>query len=383
MHKYIIGIGAVILVVASALTFGRRTAKAPQAPEPYVIGVVAPFTGEEAWYGKLARDVVGMALDEINASGGVNGHTLEVVFEDGRCNSDDAAAAATKLVTEHKTQVILGGFCSGELLGALSVAVGAKAFVFSAGSSSADLTGIDPHFARNYPGDAARGQALAGVAQTDKHWKKIAIIQERRREPAGISAALSAALAANGIGVATETFAADTDDLSTVVKKLRGQRPDALFIDAETPAAAERVLQELKALSWTVPVLVSETVASDAAIIERNAAALEGAIVVTFGSDPANPKFRHLLDAYRERYQAELPSPHYAQTLYDAVHMIGDAAKSVGNDGETIATWVRMAQNWQGASGAVTIGQDGDRVGNTALGVVKGGKLEPYANTQQ
>lgn len=380
MLKYVVGVIAAAVVIAAVFTAGRRTAKAPTAEskEPYKIGVIAPLTGDAAAYGEPLSNVLRMAASEINAEGGADGHALELIFEDGKCNGKDAASAAQKLVNVDKAKIIIGGFCSSESLAAVPIAAQAKAFLFSPGSSSPDLTGIDPHFARNYPSDAAQGQVLAGVAYDDKQWKKVAFIQEQLDYPLGIYKAFSAAFEAKGGTVVKEEFASNSTDFRSQLTKLRAQKPGALFVDTQTPAAAERILKQLQDLAWKVPLLVADVVPGDAGTVQRNAAVLEGALGAEFGTDPQNAKFQHLLSAYQAAYGAELPFQSYGQTMYDAIYMVRDALKNVGYDGEMVATWVRMAKNWEGASGGVTIGQDGDRASGHVPKVIKGGKVELY-----
>ena len=114
------------------------------------------------------------------------------------------------------------------------------------------------------------------------------------------------------------------------------------------------------------------------ATIEKNGELLEGALAAEFGIDENNPKFKHLLEAYKAKYGTDVPYLSYAQTEYDGVYIIRDAIKSVGYDGEKIAEYVRNLKDWNGASGKVTIGQDGDRAGGHVPKVVLNGTVVLY-----
>lgn len=378
----------VVIVVAVALLawFGvtrqqqpspeqAQVSETPAPSEPIRVGVLLPLTGDAASYGEAGRNVIQLAFDEINASGGVNGKQLELILEDGKCSGKDAANAMQKLVNVDQVKVVIGGFCSSESLAAVPIAEQKKVVLFSAGSSSPDLTGKSPFFMRNYPSDASQGQVLADVA-LKRDWKKVAFMQEQLDYPLGIYKAFSEQFEKSGGTLLKEEFATTTTDFRSSLTKLRAQKPDALFIDSQTPASGERVLRQVKELKWSVPLFVSDVVPGDAKTVEANAEALEGAFAAEFGVDPQNEKFQTLLISYKERYGVDLPFHSYAQTEYDAVYMIRDALAAVGEDGEKVAQWLRSTIGWEGASGAITIGSDGDRAGGHTPKVIRGGKVE-------
>ncbi len=384
MHQYQKGNFAIAMVVLIALVLGgfwltgRNKAEAPGNTGPIKIGVLLPLTGEAAVYGEPGRNVLMLAAEEINTSGGINGRRIELIIEDAKCSGKDAASAAQKLINVDKVQVIIGGFCSSESLAALPVAEAAKVILFSPGSSSPDLTGKSPYFFRNYPSDATQGAVLAQVAFADKGWKKVAFIQEKLDYPLGIYKAFDAKFTELGGATVKEEFASDTTDFKTALSKLRAQKPDAIFIDTQTPAASERILKQLGDLKWKPKILVADVVPGDVSMVAKNSAALEGALAAEFGTDPNNEKFGHLLEAYKAKYGVDLPYQSYGQTEYDAVYMIKDAILAVGDNGEKIAAWSRTVKDWMGASGLITIGADGDRASGHTAKVIKNGKVELY-----
>jgi ABC-type branched-subunit amino acid transport system substrate-binding protein len=115
-----------------------------------------------------------------------------------------------------------------------------------------------------------------------------------------------------------------------------------------------------------------------ATLIAKYKAQLEGMFGAEFGTNPNNPKFKHIVDTYKAKYNTDVPYPSYAQTEYDAVYMLKDAITQVGYDGTKIATWGHNVNNWQGAAGSVTIGANGDLVGGSGVEIVKDGKVGPY-----
>lgn len=339
------------------------------------IGFIGPLTGEAAVYGLPLQNMIKLAAEEINAEGNLE---MEIIYEDSKCNGKDSATAMQKLVSVDNVKVVLGGFCSSESLGAEPIATQNKVFLFSLGSSSPALTGKSKFFARDYPSDATQGRVLAEVAYNNKNWKKVAFIQEQLDYPLGIYNAFSARFKELGGMVVKEEFATGTTDFRSILTKLKAENPDALFVDTQTPAPAERILKQLGELNWKPNILVSDAVSGDLDTVKRNAATLEGALAAEFGIDENNPKFKHMLEAYKAKYGTDAPYLSYAQTVYDGVYIIRDAIKAVGYDGEKISEFVRSLKDWDGASGKVTIRQDGDRVGGHVPKVIVNGTVVLY-----
>lgn len=372
----VIAIVAIVLIVGGLMWYMRS--KAPAAPTisgPVKIGVIAPLTGEAATYGDPDRKTIDLALEEINAAGGINGNKMEAVYEDGECKGEGGATAIQKLINVDKVSIVLGGACSSESLAATPIAEQNKVLLFSAMASSPDLTGKSQYFVRNYPSDATQGQVLADVASKNG-WKLVAFIQEQQDYPLGIYKAFTARFEELGGKTAKEEFRPGATDFRSTLQKLKGQKPDALFVDVQTAPSGDRVLKQLKEMGWKVPLLLSDALIGDAPTVKAHAATLEGALGAEYGIDLNNPKFQHLLEAYKNKYNEEVPYQSYMQAVYDSVYMVRDAVAAVGNDGTKVAKWLRDVEGWQGASGTVDIAENGDRVGGHLPKIVKDGKTE-------
>ena len=96
-------------------------AAAAAAAEPIKIGAPQPMTGPDAPFGDKFKKAYGMALEEINAAGGINGRKLEIVIEDHQAKNALAATIAEKLITQEKVLVMTGGRASGQAMEIASV----------------------------------------------------------------------------------------------------------------------------------------------------------------------------------------------------------------------------------------------------------------------
>lgn len=381
MKKWIVGIIVIVVLVWIGVSVSDEDTKTVEAG-PIKVGIVLPLSGDAAAYGEPARNVTELAIEKVNNEGGINGRTLEAIYEDGACSGPDTANAVRKLIDIDNVKVISGGVCSSAMLSAVPIAAENNVLIVSQAASSPDLTGVSDLFVRTYPSDAAQGVALADVSYNDKEWRKVAFMQESLDYPLGIFNAFTENFESLGGETFKEEFPSSETDFRTSLTKLRAAEPDALFIDSQTPAVGERILQQVVELGWDVPLLLSDALGNDTETVARNAQALEGALSAEFSIDPDNEKFQNLVTSYKEQYAIDLPFQSYGQTEYDAVLLLADALRAVGEDPSAMVAWIKDQTDWEGASGIVIIGEDGDRVGGHRVKVITNGVSEPYLLTE-
>ncbi|MCF7865495.1 MAG: penicillin-binding protein activator [Candidatus Pacebacteria bacterium] len=381
MNKAIGWIVIIVLVVWGLSSLSGKSSKVDEVQKTvdtlstYKVGAIAPLTGDAATYGELVRNTLQIAADEINSSGGISGKRVEVIIEDGKCNGEGAVNAAQKLVNVDKVQVIIGGFCSAETLAALPVAETAKVALISAASSNPSLTGKSSYFFRNFPSDSSQGSVLAQMAH-DMGKRKVAFIQEQTDYTAGIYKAFADKFTSLGGQVIKEEYAPATKDFRTQLSKLQSQKADALFIDSNIPASADAITAQMIALKWNVSLFTNDITLGATDVLSKYKDALNGMVGAEFSTDSSNKTFAHLLEVYKTKYGKDMPYQSYGQTVYDAIYIVKDAITKVGYDGTKIADFGHRIANWNGASGSVTIGANGDLVGGHKARVFKDGKVQ-------
>ncbi|MBX2866765.1 ABC transporter substrate-binding protein [Candidatus Kaiserbacteria bacterium] len=369
--KWIIGL-SIVIALGAYVVLGDIAREDTQG-ESIVIGFIAPLTGDASVYGIPKRNTVELAVSEINKTGGVDGHLLRVIYEDGKCTGGGAVDAAHRLVDVKEVEVIIGGFCSNESVSAEPITTANDIFLVSAGSSSPDLTDVSPLFARTYPSDASQGAVLANAA-FERGWRKIAFIQEQLDYPLGIYRAFAQRFETLGGAVVVEEFQATETEFLSYLMRLQVTNPDALFIDTQTAASASRVVEQITELEWEVPLLISDAPATDLKFTSAYAEFLEGALAAVVDVDSNNEIFQHLKTQYEMQY-GSLPYANYMQVVYDTVYLLADGIADVGYDATALAAWVRETEGWSGASGVVDIGENGDRLGGHHLKSISDGML--------
>ncbi len=370
----IIGAIVVIIVLIGGYFIFSQPAKAPVTESAIKIGFIGALTGDGASYGEPQQRVIQLAVDEVNKNGGFDGKQVEVVYEDAKCTGEGGANAAQKLVNVDKVQIILGGTCSGETLAAVPVAEAGKVAIVTGSATSPDLIGKSPYFFRVYPNDSVQGQVLAQGAW-DRGWKKIAVIQESTDYPLGIYKAFAATYEPLGGTLTKDEFKTDTTDFRSVLSKIKALKPDAVFVDTQTVASASRIFTQIDALGWKPQLIVNDVTSGDPVTLMANKKILEGALGADFVLNLDNPKLKKLTEVYKATYGDDLRYPTYSSAVYDSFYIALDAIKAVGYDGTKIAAWGHSSiQNWDGASGMITVGANGERQAGHSLMIIKDAK---------
>ncbi|MCK4458341.1 MAG: ABC transporter substrate-binding protein [Methanosarcinales archaeon] len=130
-------------------------------PDEIRIGAILPLTGEAAEYGEDAKLGIDLAVEEINAAGGINGKRIQVVYEDSQATPSQGVSAIQKLTTVDKVPVIIGAMASSVTLAIAPIAEENKVVLLSPASSAPQITEAGDYIFRTEFSDAYGGKAQA------------------------------------------------------------------------------------------------------------------------------------------------------------------------------------------------------------------------------
>lgn len=313
LKRLSIGVLGLLLVGAGA-----------QAQETIKIGLIQPLTGSVAYNGTTDVNGSKLALDEINAKGGVLGKKLELIIEDGQCRPANSVNAAEKLVQRDKVVAISGAFCSSSTLAVMPVAANYKLPLVTGVSSSAELTEKgNPWFFRATETDALLAKSFSKILYDQLKLRKVAYIGVNDDFGRGGVAEFEKQMTALGATtVMKEYFEHGTSDFYTLLTKLRASGADGVFVAAETQDGSTLVKQKAE-LGLTTKVFgVGSWATAD--FIKLTGDASEGIYAaVPYASTMATPKNKEFVTAYTARYN-EAPGK-YAAAGYNVIHIIADA----------------------------------------------------------
>jgi branched-chain amino acid transport system substrate-binding protein len=307
----------------SAAMFGT----AAMAQDTMLIGAQVPTTGSEATYGQDMANAVQIAIDEINADGGVLGKKLDMVIGDSACDPQQSVNAATKLVSQ-KVVGVVGGYCSGATLPTLKIYGDAKVpFVITA-SNSTKLIPANPGnaFMINSTGDdqatkvieflGSKGvKSLAIVNQGDSYSQDLANLTRKDWTAAG-----------NKV-VAFETVNKGEQDYSAVVTAIKAANPDAAFWTAYY-ADGGLFIRQLRQAGYRGIIAVGDG-SNSVKLFDIAGKAAEGIFAFSNPTAEFLPKAKSFIETYQKRF-GNAPGP-YAPLTYDGMRLLAWAIEKAGS----------------------------------------------------
>jgi len=368
----------IILFVASLVIYRQRGK--PGETEGISLGAALPLSGEGAQYGENARKAIEMAVDEVNASGGVHGRRLSVIYEDTKLQAKEAVSAVTKLVTVDKVKVIIGPMSSSEVEAVLPICEKNRVILVSPSATDHKLSGASPFFFRTIVSDAYEGKAMAEFAFKQKGYRRVAILYIESAGPFGVSETFRKEFEAlGGQVVTTEKANQGARDLRAQLTRIKSGKVDALFF-AGFAQETVTMLKQSKEIGLSLQILAHGT--AEAPEVRQNAGeAAEGLIFATSTLGPGSEieSVRRFYEAFRKRYGSE--PQNYAPNTYDAVKLVALAVTKYGFEPEHIARGLREITNYQGATGLISVEANGDIRQDLRIMTIRGEKIEAFSGT--
>src|SRR5688500_3365581 len=140
------------------------------------VGVYGDLTGQTSSFGQSTKNGIELAVDEINAAGGVNGKKIQLIIEDDQGRPEQAKTVVSKLINQHKVQAVLGEVASTNSLAAAPVAQEAKIPMITPSSTNPKVTEVGDYIFRVCFIDPFQGAVMAKFAANSLNAKTAAII---------------------------------------------------------------------------------------------------------------------------------------------------------------------------------------------------------------
>lgn len=363
------------------------------------LGALVPVTGDLSSIGQNMPVAVQLAVDTINACGGVNENPVTLITEDTQTDPSIGSAGMTKLAEVDRVAGVVGAFASSVSSAAVDVAVRNKVMLISPGSTSPVFTErakngeFNGYWARTAPPDTYQAQALAALANKEG-FKNVSTVVINNDYGVGFEQQFVQAFEKLGGTITTKSkpvrYDAKAATLDTEAKDAFGGKPDAVaaVLYAETGSILLKSAFE-QGLSEGVTVLLTDGVYSDDFIrqvgkTQDGKSIIAGALGTVPGAN--GQALQDFTTLWQEKTNKEVTA--YVPHSWDAaVLMMLAAEASDANTGEGIKSKVRELANapgtevsdacqamelvrkgedinYQGASGNVDIDENGDVVGS-------------------
>jgi branched-chain amino acid transport system substrate-binding protein len=348
---------------------------AASAAEPIKIGHYASLTGKDAAFGVATRKGVLLALEEINAKGGVLGRRLEYLVEDIQSKQGESATAVKKLISRDKVAAVIGAKSSANSLEAAPICQNAKIPMMAISSTNPRVTEIGDHIFRICFIDPFQGAVLAKFAHGSLGARRLALLTSNNSPySVGLSAVLRERFVAlGGQVVAEQKFAEGDKDFRAQLTALRSARPDVIAATGFYTEAA-LICVQARALGLDMPVIGGDGWEAPQ-LVQLGGRAVDNTYYCTyFSAENQAPEVREFVARYRQRWNDEIPEG-VSALGYDAMYVIAAAMEKAGTPtGPKFRDALAATKDFMGVTGRTSIDEKRNSAKTAVMLAVKNGR---------
>ena len=332
MKKMLSSLVAMLLSVSLLTACGAAGSNAPGGGEAdsVKVGVLAPLTGANAEFGKAFEVAMTMAMEEVNAAGGINGKTLELVFQDSKGDAKESSDLCRQYVDNEDIVAVLGDFTSTACMADAPIVKEAEMAILSPTASNPAFTemndctfGIigkqhaDSRYYAHYVLQEYAGVDNVGIIYIESDWGNAAMsnfVDEAGKIGLNI--------------VEMASFVQDEKDFSSIITKMKAANPDHIAIMDQ--GATSQIINQIRTSGWDVS-LSTNGPGTSQQLIDLCGENCEGLLLTTpFFFDPENEKEMAWRDEFTER-AGFAPTVH-SVNAYDCALLISEAIRQCGDD---------------------------------------------------
>ena len=345
------------------------------------IGSVGPLSGQYAVYGGDCKNGIELAVNEINAAGGINGKQIELIAEDDEGAAEKSVSAYKKLVTKDGVKLIIGSLTSGCAIAISPLAQAQKIVQIAPAATAPALTDAGNYIFRACYDDPFQGTVGGKFASETLGAKKAAILYDISNDySVGLTENFKASFEANGGEIISlETYSTGDKDFNAQLTKIKNANPDVVYLPDYYSTVA-LIVKQLRAQGINTPIVGAD--GWDGLTENAGDEVLNGFYSNHYAADSTEPKVQNFVTNYKAKYS--LTPTSFAALGYDSVYMLRDAIEKAGSsDSEAVRTALE-ATNGDYVTGHLTFNEKHNPVkGAVIVELVKGsdGKLTTVYKT--
>jgi branched-chain amino acid transport system substrate-binding protein len=329
----------------------------PKAPQVIKIGHAVALTGDASIWGQSESNALKMWVEKVNASGGIDGKTVELVTYDTRADSVEAVNVAKRMIEQDKVVAIIGAAQSGVTIAMTAVTEPAKIPLIGTTATNPEVTvkdgAVRPHTFRVCFIDPFQGTVAAQFASTKLGARTAAVLYDVGSDYSSWLAQyfIEAFEKIGGTIVGKEAFRTGELDYRAMLGKFTKENPDVIFIPTAQKEAA-LAMKQARDLGFEGEFLGGDNWGSPD-IVELGGDAVDGGYFVNLAS-MEDPDIQDFIKEYKAKYGSDpvLPNPVMA---IDALIVLVEAIKTAGStDGSEIAKAIEEIRDLQALSGKMT-----------------------------
>lgn len=351
--------GCKVLFLIALMAMLTGMVWAADSKTPYVVGAFVSASGPNAPLGVPERDTLIMLEEQINKNGGINGHPLKLLVEDDASDNTNAVKAAKKLIEQDQVCAIIGGSGTGPTMAVVPITEAAGVPHLSMAAGMAITNPIKKWVFRVAPTDTVVGGRLLEYLAKQKITKVAIIYDSNAFGTSGRDQVKALAPKYKISIVAEESFGSKDTDMTVQLTKIRTTSAQAIICWGTNPAPAQ-VAKNVQQLGITIPLFMSHGVA-DQTFLDQAGPAANGIILpavklIVVNELPASDPQKAVLLQYNQQFKAKFgrSADHYGGHAWDALYIIVQGLKKVGDDRAKLRNEIEKTKNFVGVAGIFT-----------------------------
>ena len=376
--------GQFFLAAMAASLFLAGCNKPSSAPgaggDTIKVGEFASMTGSEATFGQSSHKGTALAIEALNATGGVLGRKFELLMEDDQSQAGQPATVVRKLISRDGVVAILGEVASSRSLEAAPICQQNQIPMISPASTNPKVTQVGDYIFRVCFIDPFQGTVMANFAQHTLHLKSVAVLTDVKSDYSlGLAKFFKEGFVAGGGKiVAEQNYSSGDKDFNAQLTSLKSSNPDGIFVPGYYTEVGLIALQA-RQLGLTIPLFGGDGWESSS-LVPIGGAALEGDYFSThYSPEDASPAVQDFVKAYRAKYD-ETPDA-MAALGYDSAMILAAAMKSASTtDGAKVRDALAATKDFQGVTGKITMDANRDASKPAVILTIKNGAFK-YVET--
>nr|WP_224242251.1 ABC transporter substrate-binding protein [Hyalangium gracile] len=355
---------------------GEAKASPPAESDTILIGEVGSLTGSEATFGISARNGIEMAINEVNAAGGVKGKKLAVRVYDSQGRPEEAAQATTRLIAQDKVAVIIGEAASSVSMAMAEKAQAAGVPQITYTSTNPEVTQKGDYIFRVCFIDPFQGLVMAKFARENLKLSQVAVLTDNK---AAYSIGLAEVFIAEfqkmgGKIISNESYSKGDTDFRAQLTAIKRAKPEAVFVPGYYTDVG-LIARQARELGLQVPLLGGDGWESEK-LFELGGSALNGSYFSNhYALDNPDPLLKEFSEKYQKAY-GSLPDS-VAALAYDATKLAADAMKRAPDlSGKALRDAIAATKDFPGVAGKITINAKRDAEKQAVVLKVEDGKTK-------
>jgi branched-chain amino acid transport system substrate-binding protein len=369
------GIWTAGLLAAGLATLSGCNKKSSGSSE-ILIGEFGAMTGATATFGQSTDKGITMAVEEINAAGGVLGRQVKVISEDDQGNPEEAQTVVTKLINKDRVSAILGEVASSNSLAAAPVCQQSGIPMVTPASTNPKVTQVGNYIFRICFIDPFQGQVMAKFAFNSLKVKKVAILRDINSDYSmGLANFFKQSFVAMGGEITSdESYSQNDKDFSAQLTSIKSKNPEAVFVPGYYTEVG-LIARQARTLGISVPLMGGDGWDSEK-LWEIGGEALNGCFFSNhYSVDDPSPAIQSFVTSFKAKYNGETPDAMSALG-YDVAKVLVDAIRRAGSDNsDSIRMALATTNGFAGVTGAITLDSNRDAVKPAVVLEIKDGKF--------